>query len=462
SSPSVKGFFRPVIFVPSVLLDRLEKSSFELILLHELYHVKRGDLWMNYLQAMVHVLHFYNPVIWLANYQILKYREIATDEAVLTHQHINVKDYSHTLLNTAELTIASPVPQTFALCVAETKSKLQERIESILKRPRAKSSQLGWSGWLVITVLGFVLLPMSSARLVAGSIGDNEHFAQSNDLSVVEKIDSKVEEIFEASNAADLEAYLAHFSEEASELHPGIEGIYGKDAVRRSMLNREMGRVQFFDAEYGDRIIWDCGGWVIEVGNIDFEFSFRNNPERLVESRQFLTLWSYEGGEDLKVRLLSWNKRIDPKLANHHEDPVVLNLNSGFSGELSAFENHPEIEAVEDAYHVTLVEQNYDETLTFVSDDIIYVPMNRGIIFGLKQFEKMIKESGIPLQKIKRESAKIWGNDDMLVVLNIFNWVLEEPQNSRDSFLGKGVHIWKKMPDGQWKLFLDTNNLNAK
>ncbi|MCG8526276.1 MAG: M56 family metallopeptidase, partial [Opitutales bacterium] len=186
SSPSVKGFFRPVIFVPSVLLDRLEKSSFELILLHELYHVKRGDLWMNYLQAIVHVLHFYNPVIWLANYQILKYREIATDEAVLTHQHINVKDYSHTLLNTAELTIASPVPQTFALCVAETKSKLQERIESILKRPRAKSSQLGWSGWLVITVLGFVLLPMSSARLVAGSIGDNEHFAQSNDLSVVE------------------------------------------------------------------------------------------------------------------------------------------------------------------------------------------------------------------------------------------------------------------------------------
>ncbi|HUT28329.1 MAG TPA: M56 family metallopeptidase [Sedimentisphaerales bacterium] len=83
ASPAVWGLFRPVILVPHNLAPTLGARHLRSALLHELAHVRRGDLWANLVQTVLQVLYFYNPLLWLANRRIRKVREQAVDEMVV-------------------------------------------------------------------------------------------------------------------------------------------------------------------------------------------------------------------------------------------------------------------------------------------------------------------------------------------------------------------------------------------
>jgi beta-lactamase regulating signal transducer with metallopeptidase domain len=51
-SPAVCGLFRPVILLPRSLADHLPPAQLRAVLLHELVHLRRGDVWVNCLQAL--------------------------------------------------------------------------------------------------------------------------------------------------------------------------------------------------------------------------------------------------------------------------------------------------------------------------------------------------------------------------------------------------------------------------
>ena len=81
-SPLMQGLWKVRIYLPqeyqSWTLD--EKQS---ILAHELTHVRRLDILVIYLQALVRALYFFHPVIWLVNDQIdLEREKICDDEAI--------------------------------------------------------------------------------------------------------------------------------------------------------------------------------------------------------------------------------------------------------------------------------------------------------------------------------------------------------------------------------------------
>ncbi|MHC4388917.1 MAG: M56 family metallopeptidase, partial [Planctomycetota bacterium] len=81
--PVVCGLLRPVILVPHNLAPTLGARHLRSALLHELAHIRRGDLWANLAQAVLQALYFYNPLLWLANRRIRKLREQAVDEMVV-------------------------------------------------------------------------------------------------------------------------------------------------------------------------------------------------------------------------------------------------------------------------------------------------------------------------------------------------------------------------------------------
>jgi beta-lactamase regulating signal transducer with metallopeptidase domain len=83
ATPAVCGLFRPAILLPEALAGRLSAAQLEAVLLHELAHVRRGDPWVNYGQALLQIVYFYNPLLWLANAAIRRAREEAVDELVL-------------------------------------------------------------------------------------------------------------------------------------------------------------------------------------------------------------------------------------------------------------------------------------------------------------------------------------------------------------------------------------------
>jgi beta-lactamase regulating signal transducer with metallopeptidase domain len=82
-SPAVCGLFRPVILLPRSLADHLPPAQLRAVLLHELVHLRRGDVWVNCLQALVQILYWWHPLLWLANARIRRVREEAVDDAVM-------------------------------------------------------------------------------------------------------------------------------------------------------------------------------------------------------------------------------------------------------------------------------------------------------------------------------------------------------------------------------------------
>jgi beta-lactamase regulating signal transducer with metallopeptidase domain len=81
--PVVCGLLRPVIVVPRNLAPTLGSRHLRDVLFHELAHIKRYDLWVNFAQNVLQVLYFYNPVLLLVNRAIRRLREEAANETVL-------------------------------------------------------------------------------------------------------------------------------------------------------------------------------------------------------------------------------------------------------------------------------------------------------------------------------------------------------------------------------------------
>ncbi len=164
ASPAVCGLLRPAILVPQNLASALDTTDLRIVLLHELAHVKRGDLWVNLAQTLLQIVYFYNPLLWLANAVIRRAREQAVDEAVLVAMGEKARRYPQTLVSVAKLAFKRPALSLRLIGVVESENALTARIKRILSRPIPKSAKLGILGLAVIVMTAAILLPMAKAQ----------------------------------------------------------------------------------------------------------------------------------------------------------------------------------------------------------------------------------------------------------------------------------------------------------
>ncbi len=163
-SPAVCGLWRPTILVPTTLLEKLPPDQLQAVLIHELAHVKRGDLWLNCLQAVLQVVYFYHPLVWLANALTRRVREQAVDEMVLVALGAEARSYSHTLIEIAEMAFLRAGTALGLIGVAESKKALEGRIRRMVTRPIPRDVKMGARGVVAVMALGAVVLPMTAAR----------------------------------------------------------------------------------------------------------------------------------------------------------------------------------------------------------------------------------------------------------------------------------------------------------
>jgi TonB family protein len=79
-SPSVVGWIRPVILLPSATILGLTPQQLEAVLAHEIAHIRRYDYLVNILQIVVETLLFYHPAVWWASARIRHERELCCDD----------------------------------------------------------------------------------------------------------------------------------------------------------------------------------------------------------------------------------------------------------------------------------------------------------------------------------------------------------------------------------------------
>ncbi|MCK4628314.1 MAG: M48 family metalloprotease, partial [Sedimentisphaerales bacterium] len=164
-SPAVCGIFKHTILLPGFLVDKLSTKQLQNVIIHELAHIKRRDLPVNLIQTILQIVYFYNPLLWLANAIIRRVREQAVDEMVLVTLDKNAPDYSHTLIDIAEMAFHRPSLSLRLIGVVESKKALSGRIKHIVSRPLPKSAKLGIFGMIAIFIIAAIMLPMAECKL---------------------------------------------------------------------------------------------------------------------------------------------------------------------------------------------------------------------------------------------------------------------------------------------------------
>lgn len=101
-SPCLLGFLRPRLVLPCGLWKDLSRDELRLVFLHELAHLCRRDLALNWLLAAVETFHWFNPLVWLVTRSLRADREEACDAYALAAQPEARRVYGETLLKLLE------------------------------------------------------------------------------------------------------------------------------------------------------------------------------------------------------------------------------------------------------------------------------------------------------------------------------------------------------------------------
>ena len=98
--PLTFGWLKPVVLIPASLLTQLAPEQIEMIVLHELAHIRRHDYLWSLSQSVAEVVLFYHPAYWYIARVLEREREFACDQ--LTVDIIQQpRAYARTLLSIA-------------------------------------------------------------------------------------------------------------------------------------------------------------------------------------------------------------------------------------------------------------------------------------------------------------------------------------------------------------------------
>lgn len=83
SVPAVMGLFRPIVLLPVRALTGLTPNQIEAVIAHELGHIRRFDVAVNFFQVIAETLFFFHPAVWWLNKRIRADREDCCDDVAI-------------------------------------------------------------------------------------------------------------------------------------------------------------------------------------------------------------------------------------------------------------------------------------------------------------------------------------------------------------------------------------------
>lgn len=211
------GIIRPVIVYPAMRSVR-EK---ELILEHELQHVRNWDVLWRLLLDIAGIMHFYNPLVWFFAAEFETVSEMVCDAEVIGKRgEQERREYAGLLIQMAQ----SDTKKTkWSAGIGGKKNKIKERVEHIMKRDqryfgKAVSAVLVGTAIFISSFTAFAYDDVDTyhiedmrdrEKLLQGElefIPDGADYAQSEFLSDIIDLDIKYDRQFmdEAGNIYEI------------------------------------------------------------------------------------------------------------------------------------------------------------------------------------------------------------------------------------------------------------------
>jgi TRAP-type C4-dicarboxylate transport system substrate-binding protein/beta-lactamase regulating signal transducer with metallopeptidase domain len=168
--PLVVGWLKPMILLPSSVMSGLSVKQLEMILAHELAHIRRHDYLVNLLQSVIETLLFYHPAVWWVSGKIRHERELCCDDLAIKVCGGDKQSYAQAL---ADLDDLRPNVQ---LVQAATGGSLVNRVLRLVDQAITKS--LDPRQWMV----GLSVITISLVMFTV--IGLNLTIAQDDEITL--------------------------------------------------------------------------------------------------------------------------------------------------------------------------------------------------------------------------------------------------------------------------------------
>ncbi|MHC4627609.1 MAG: M56 family metallopeptidase, partial [Planctomycetota bacterium] len=164
-TPAVFGLLRPVLLMPVGYIRNLSRKDTEYLLLHELAHIKRGDLVVHGIYMLLQVVYWYNPLLWLVRRRLRHLRELCCDATVASLLKSRTLEYRRTLLEATRQFLVTPVEYGLGLVgLFEDSNCLISRINSLEKPIWRYRKMKNAAVITIILVLLACVLPMAQAQ----------------------------------------------------------------------------------------------------------------------------------------------------------------------------------------------------------------------------------------------------------------------------------------------------------
>jgi len=148
TTPMVVGFIQHKLILPTHFQSNYSESQQNLILNHELVHLKHKDLWWNCCALLSLAVFWFHPLFWLAYKKFRQQQELACDQMVLEDKNTEQRqDYARAML----FTCVNPSYRVLTHLNYNEDIYMKERIKQM--NQHHKSNKLKLLPGLVVLVL---------------------------------------------------------------------------------------------------------------------------------------------------------------------------------------------------------------------------------------------------------------------------------------------------------------------
>ena len=163
--PTVIGYLRPMVLLPASSVTGLTTTELELILAHELAHIRRHDYAFNLIQTVIEALLFYHPAMWWVSSHVRHERENCCDDVAVAISGDRVT-YIRALAQLEENRVAPPA-------LSASGGSLLMRVRRLLGQPQSEFGYRKSSIWLTALILGVSVTVATFAGSLLEGTSDN-------------------------------------------------------------------------------------------------------------------------------------------------------------------------------------------------------------------------------------------------------------------------------------------------
>jgi beta-lactamase regulating signal transducer with metallopeptidase domain len=188
----VTGFVSPVLVLPESLLRQLKIEARDALILHELAHLLRGDIYVRWLENLARVIFFFWPPLWWVCRRIDRFTEMACDSWAVSVSRVEPHSYARSLLDFIKTLNPTESNASSRLALSSNERILKDRLLQVIERRHTGSPKL--------SKLFVVALLVWSVFAFAGGAAKDAASAAKPSIAIELHSDDHIEMAREADN----------------------------------------------------------------------------------------------------------------------------------------------------------------------------------------------------------------------------------------------------------------------